>query len=92
MLTIARICRTVARVALSLFVVWQFVFLVGYNFLNVEKPLREAFKDWYWQEDWHKDVPIPEYLEGNGTIHKDVYQPATVHLKRWSQLTGQPES
>jgi hypothetical protein len=90
--TVTSVCRILARIALTFFVVWQVVFLLTLNFLNVEKPLREAFKDWYWKDDLHKDVAVPEYLIGEGPIHKDYYEPAAKYTKRWSQLTGQPES
>jgi hypothetical protein len=48
MFTLVKVWRTVARVLLSLFILGQLVFLVSSNFLNVEKPLRNALKDYVW--------------------------------------------
>jgi len=86
------VLRTLARALLTLFVLGQFLFLMSSNFLGVEEPLRECFKKWYWKDDWHKDVPVPEYVEGKGEIHKTYYDKTRTYTKRWAQLTGQPQS
>jgi hypothetical protein len=92
MSTASRILRSLARALLTLFILGQFLFLVSSNFLGVEEPLREWFKNWYWKDDWHKDVAVPEYVEGKGEIHETYYEKTRTYTKRWSQLTGQPQN
>ncbi len=88
---VGRVVRTAARALLTLFVLWQFVFLVTSNLLGVEEPLRKWVKEWYWKDGAHADVPVPEYLQGKGKLHEDYYPPIQKWDEHWSQLTGQPE-
>ena len=92
MSTARRLLRIPARVLLTLFILGQFVFLLSSNFLGVEEPLREWFKNWYWKDDRHKDVPVPDYLRGEGKIHDTYFEATRTWTKRWSQLTGQPQN
>jgi hypothetical protein len=92
MSTARRFLRTLARVGLTLFVFGQILFLVSSNLLGVEEPLRERFKKWYLKDDWHKDVPVPEFVQGKGEIHKTYFDKTRTYTKHWAQLTGQPQS
>ena len=53
---LVKVLRTVARLALTLFVLGQLVFLVSSNFLGVEKPLRTEFKNFVWGDPPPEDV------------------------------------
>jgi hypothetical protein len=86
------ILRTLARAVLTLFVLGQFIFLLTSNFLGVEEPLREAFKKWYWKDNWHKDESVPEFVEGKGDAYKTYFDTPRIYTKHWAQLTGQPQS
>jgi hypothetical protein len=82
---LARTVRTAARVALGLFVVWQFLFLLSSNLLSVEDAVRAAL---------HKSPPVqrvaPDLFDGKGAAHATLRAVERV-TERWAELTGQAQ-
>jgi hypothetical protein len=75
--TPVKVWRTVARALLTLFVLGQFLFLVGSNFLGVEEPLRTEFKNFAWGDPPPRDAPSPwqRFKRGVQAAMKDTEPP-----------------
>jgi hypothetical protein len=87
--SVGAVLRLLGRMVVTVFFVGQLIFLLSSNFLGVEEPLRDWFKDRHFREK--KTEELPDYLNGKGDIQKRF---AAVRAcdRRWGQLTGQPQS
>jgi hypothetical protein len=86
MRTLASVVRACARVLLGLFVVGQLGFLLVANFLGVEEPVRKSLA-----KHPRLEALAPDYLAGKGSV-QSVLRDTESWTRRWSQLTGQPQS
>src|SRR5579864_8052323 len=77
--------RSLARVALGLFILWQLVFLLGVNSLHLLD-----FGRGYWRDETLAHHLAPDWVEGKGTAHETLKTALEVGA-RWSELTLQPQ-
>jgi hypothetical protein len=87
--SVGAVLRLLGRMVVTVFFVGQVVFLLSANFLEVEKPLREWFKDRHWHDKSADEAP--DYLNGKGDV-QERFEVVRAYDKRWGELTSQPQS
>jgi len=80
--------RTIGRVALGLFILWQLFFLLTQNFLGLAKATRSRLP-----EDARRlvETVAPGWTQKQGAAH-EVVEAVTKRTGCWAQLTGQLQS